>query len=77
VRVWGESIRYVLKKDAIGVSVVCPGFVVSRMTAQGPIRLAGLVGFDKMVAQFKITWRKEHGDRSRTNSPGFCAAEPG
>ena len=25
VRVWGESIRYVLKKDGIGVSVVCPG----------------------------------------------------
>jgi short-subunit dehydrogenase len=36
VRVWGESIRYALKKDGIGVSVICPGFVVSRMTANAP-----------------------------------------
>lgn len=36
VRVWGESIRYVLKKDRIGVSVICPGFVVSRITAEAP-----------------------------------------
>lgn len=36
VRVWGESIRYVLKKDGIGVSVICPGFVVSRITAEAP-----------------------------------------
>jgi short-subunit dehydrogenase len=36
VRVWGESIRYVLKKDDIGVSVICPGFVVSRITANAP-----------------------------------------
>ena len=36
VRVWGESIRYVLKKDGIGVSVICPGFVVSRLTAEAP-----------------------------------------
>jgi len=36
IRVWGESIRYVLKKDGIGVSVICPGFVVSRITASAP-----------------------------------------
>jgi short-subunit dehydrogenase len=36
VRVWGESIRYVLKKDGIGVSVVCPGFVTTRLTAEAP-----------------------------------------
>src|SRR6478752_7698159 len=36
VRVWGESIRYVLKKRGIGVSVICPGCVVSRMTANAP-----------------------------------------
>ena len=33
VRVWGESIRFVLRKSGIGVSVICPGFVVSRLTA--------------------------------------------
>ena len=43
VRVWGESIRYVLKKDGIGVSVICPGFVVSRMTAQAPFPMPFLM----------------------------------
>ena len=43
VRVWGESIRYVLKKDGIGVSVICPGFVVSRMTADAPFPMPFLM----------------------------------
>jgi short-subunit dehydrogenase len=43
VRVWGESIRYVLKKSGIGVSVVCPGFVVSRMTAKAPFAMPFLM----------------------------------
>jgi short-subunit dehydrogenase len=43
VRVWGESIRYVLKKDGIGVSVVCPGFVVSRMTVSSPFPMPFLM----------------------------------
>ena len=43
VRVWGESIRYVLKKDGIGVNVVCPGFVVSRMTANSPFPMPFLM----------------------------------
>lgn len=43
VRVWGESIRYVLKKSDVGVSVICPGFVVSRMTAQAPFRMPFLM----------------------------------
>jgi len=43
VRVWGESIRYVLKKDGIGVSVICPGFVVSRMTAKAPFPMPFLM----------------------------------
>ena len=36
VRVWGESIRYVLRKDGVGVSVICPGFVTTRLTAEAP-----------------------------------------
>ena len=43
VRVWGESIRYVLKKKGIGVSVVCPGFVVSRITANAPFPMPFLM----------------------------------
>ena len=33
VRVWGEGVRPMLAQDGIGLSVICPGFVVSRMTA--------------------------------------------
>jgi len=43
IRVWGESIRYVLKKDGIGVSVICPGFVVSRITANAPFPMPFLM----------------------------------
>jgi short-subunit dehydrogenase len=32
VRVWGESIRFPLSKDNVGVSVICPGYVASRMS---------------------------------------------
>lgn len=47
VRVWGESIRYALKKDGIGVSVICPGFVVSRMTAQAPFKMPFLMSSER------------------------------
>ena len=43
VRVWGESIRYVLKKDGIGVSVICPGFVTTRITADAPFPMPFLM----------------------------------
>jgi len=33
IRVWGESIRFPLRKKGVGVSVICPGFVVSRLTS--------------------------------------------
>lgn len=32
VRIWGESIRHQLRRDNVGVSVICPGFVESRIT---------------------------------------------
>ncbi|MFO1157356.1 MAG: SDR family NAD(P)-dependent oxidoreductase [Reyranellaceae bacterium] len=47
VRVWGESIRYVLKKNDIGVSVVCPGFVVSRITADAPFPMPFLMSAER------------------------------
>jgi len=34
VRVWGESLRYVLRKHGVGVSVICPGFVKTRINAE-------------------------------------------
>jgi short-subunit dehydrogenase len=43
IRVWGESIRYVLKKDDVGVSVICPGFVTTRLTASAPFPMPFLM----------------------------------
>lgn len=43
VRVWGESIRYVLRKKGVGVSVVCPGFVTTRLTANAPFHMPFLM----------------------------------
>lgn len=50
VRVWGESIRYVLKKDGIGVSVICPGFVMSRLTASAPFPMPFMMSAEKASA---------------------------
>jgi len=47
VRVWGESIRFVLKKSGVGVSVICPGFVVSRMTANAPFKMPFLMSAER------------------------------
>ncbi len=47
LRVWGESIRYTLKKDDVGVSVVCPGFVTTRITANSPFPLPFLMSTEK------------------------------
>ena len=43
VRVWGESLRQVLKNKGVGVSVICPGFVVSRITARWPFPMPFLI----------------------------------
>jgi short-subunit dehydrogenase len=50
VRVWGESIRYVLRKSGIGVSVICPGFVVSRITADAPFPMPFLMSAERASA---------------------------
>jgi short-subunit dehydrogenase len=60
VRVWGESIRYVLKKDGIGVSVVCPGFVVSRMTAQAPFPMPFLMSAERASAIIRRGLARNH-----------------
>jgi short-subunit dehydrogenase len=50
VRVWGESIRYALRKSGVGVSVVCPGFVTTRMTAEAPFRMPFLMSAERASA---------------------------
>ena len=50
VRVWGESVRYALKKSGVGVSVICPGFVATRMTAKAPFPMPFLMTAERASA---------------------------
>jgi len=47
VRVWGEGLRGWLAADGIGVSVICPGFVESRMTAANDFTMPFLMDAPK------------------------------
>ncbi len=47
IRVWGEGLRPLLARDNIGVSVICPGFVVSGMTAVNKFHMPFLMEADK------------------------------
>ncbi|MBR7158542.1 MAG: SDR family NAD(P)-dependent oxidoreductase [Alphaproteobacteria bacterium] len=47
VRIWGEALRGWLKSYGIKVSVVCPGFVESEITAKNKFPMPGLMKADK------------------------------
>jgi short-subunit dehydrogenase len=47
LRVWGEGLRGDLIKSGIVVSVICPGFIVSPMTAGNPFPMPMLMGADQ------------------------------
>ena len=47
VRSWGEALRGALARDGIEVSVICPGFVESRMTAANAFPMPFLMTADK------------------------------
>ncbi len=53
VRAWGEGLRGHLAPRGIAVSVVCPGFVESRMTAVNPHPKPGLIDADRAAAIIK------------------------
>ena len=53
VRVWGESLRGHLAGEGIGVTVVCPGFVKSRMTAVNPFPMPFLMESERAAAVIK------------------------
>ncbi len=46
VRVWGEALRGELHDAGIGVSVICPGYVKSRMTAVNEFHMPLLIEAD-------------------------------
>jgi len=47
IRVWGESLRQTLRHDHIGVSVICPGFVTTRLTARHKFKMPFLMSAEK------------------------------
>ena len=47
VRVWGEALRGELHEAGIGVSVICPGYVKSRMTAANSFHMPLLMEADR------------------------------
>ena len=46
VRAYGEALRGAYTKHGIEINVICPGFVVSRMTANNPFRMPFLMRAD-------------------------------
>ena len=53
VKVWGESLRGHLAPEGIGVTVICPGFVVSRMTAVNQFPMPLLMEVERAAAIIK------------------------
>ncbi|MBE90324.1 MAG: short-chain dehydrogenase [Rhodospirillaceae bacterium] len=47
VRTYGEALRGALQDDGIGVSVICPGFVESRMTAGNKYKMPFLMSAER------------------------------
>ena len=68
VRVWGEGLRGRYAPKGIKISVICPGFVESRMTANNPFPMPLLMtarkprdiirrGLEKKHARIAFPWQ--------------------
>ncbi|NKB20653.1 MAG: SDR family NAD(P)-dependent oxidoreductase [Alphaproteobacteria bacterium] len=68
IRVWGEGLRGRYAEKGIKVSVICPGFVESRMTANNPFPMPLMMtgekaariirhGLEKNTARIAFPWR--------------------
>lgn len=66
VRVWGEALRGSLRADAIAVSVICPGFVESPMSAVNDFPMPFLMSAEKAA---EIVRRGLARDRARIAFP--------
>ncbi len=53
VRVWGEGLRGDLRRHGVDVSVICPGFVASRMTARNEFPMPFLMSAERAAAIVK------------------------
>ena len=50
VRLWGEALRPDLARQGVALSVICPGFVVSRMTANNRFPMPFLMSAERAAA---------------------------
>lgn len=53
VRVWGEALRGMLLREGIAVSVICPGYVRSRMTARNDFPMPFLMDAERAAGIIK------------------------
>lgn len=53
LRIWGEGLRGDLHREGVEVSVICPGFVVSRMTARNKFHMPFLMSAERAAAIIK------------------------
>jgi short-subunit dehydrogenase len=53
VRIWGEALRPELAPSSVEVSVICPGFVTTRMTAVNAFRMPLLMSAERAAAIIK------------------------
>lgn len=53
VRLWGESLRADLAHEGIGVSVLCPGYIDTAMTAGNGFRMPMLMGADRAAERIR------------------------
>ena len=53
VRIWGEGLRPELAASGVEVSVICPGFVTTRMTAVNQFRMPFLMSADRAARIIK------------------------
>jgi short-subunit dehydrogenase len=66
VRVWGEGLRGWLADQGIGVTVVCPGFVATRMTAVNRFPMPFLLNAEEAAQRIK---RGIETNRARVSFP--------
>ena len=71
VRVWAEAMRPHLASQGVGISVICPGFVRSRMTAVNDFPMPFLVDAEKAA---RIIRRGLARDTARISFPWPLAA---
>jgi short-subunit dehydrogenase len=71
LKVHGEGLRGELARDGIGVSVVCPGYIVTPMTARNPFPMPFLMSAERAAA---IIRRGLASNRARIAFPWPMAA---